>query len=74
MTAAEEAGKAVNGFLDSMKTQPLSLALVILNVALMFLLYQVYTKADQAREAQMQLIFSAQREMQVLLSKCVVPN
>ncbi len=74
MGATEEATKAVGSFMDSMKSQPLSLALVILNVALMFLLYQVYTKADSAREAQMQLIFAAQKDMQVLLSKCVVPN
>ncbi len=74
MGASEEASKAVGSFFDSLKTQPLSLALVVLNLALMGLLYLVFTKVDEARQAQMEMIFGAQKDMQVLLSKCVVPN
>ncbi len=74
MGATEEASKAVGSFMESMKSQPLSMALVILNVALMLLLWKVYSRADEMRQAQMQMIFGAQKDMQVLLSKCVVPN
>lgn len=69
-----ETGKAVSGFLDVMKTQPLSLMLGVMNVGLLYVLLSVYSKADEARHAQMAMIFKSQSEMQVLLSRCVVPD
>lgn len=72
--AVEETGKAVGGFIDVMKTQPLSLALVVMNAALLYVLWSIYSGADAARKEEMTLIFGAQEKMQVLLSKCIVPT
>ncbi len=73
MGTTEEAGKAVNSFLDIMKSQPLSLALVVMNILLLMLLWSVYNSADKARQDEMSMIFKAQSDMQILLSRCVVP-
>ena len=74
MGATEEAGKAVGSFMDIMKGQPLALALVIVILVLLALLWSTYRSADEARQAEMTMIFKAQNDMQVLLSKCVVPG
>lgn len=74
MSATDEAGKAVSGFVDAMKSQPLSLALVVMNICLMALMWKVYTKADETRQAQMKMIFDAQKEVQQLLVRCVIPD
>jgi hypothetical protein len=73
MGATEETAKAASGFMEAMKGQPLSLALVVMNICLMGLMWKVYTKADETRQAQMKMIFEAQREVQQLLVKCVIP-
>ena len=70
----QEAGKAVGSFMEIMKSQPLSLALVVMNVLLLALLWSVYKGADEARQAEMTMIFKAQSDMQTLLSRCVVPE
>jgi hypothetical protein len=74
MGVSEEGGKAVGGFFDAMKGQPLSLALVVMNICLMALMWKVYTKADETRQAQMSMIFAAQKEVQQLLVRCVIPD
>ena len=74
MGAVEETGKAIGGFIDVMKHQPLSLALVAMNLALMGLIYVVAIKAGEARQQQMTMIFKAQSEIQQLLARCVVPD
>lgn len=74
MGAIEETSKAAGSFMEIMKSQPLSLALVIMNILLLALLWSVYRSADEARAAEMSLIFKAQSDMQLLLSRCVVPD
>ena len=44
MGIEEEAGKAVGGFVSALKDQPLSLALVVMNIALL-------ARADHVTEA-----------------------
>ncbi len=70
MGATEEAGKAVGSFVDVMRSQPLSLALVVMNIGLMLLMYMLWTAAEDHRNKQMELIFSSQREVQLLLARC----
>ena len=74
MGATEEAGKAVGSFMEIMKTQPVMLALVGVIFFQGVLLWSVYRSADEARQTEMTMIFKAQSDMQVLLSKCVVPG
>jgi len=63
MTIAE-AGKAVGGFFDVMRGNPLSLALVVMNFAL--LAYIFYTGGNALDQ-----VYRANAEAQKLLAKCV---
>jgi len=68
----EEVGKVASGFVESLKQQPLSLALVVMNFALLGLLYYVAGMAAGAREREVSLVYADQKEIRELLSKCVV--
>ncbi len=74
MGAIEEGGKAANSFMEAMKSEPLSLALVIMNVCLLVTLWSIYNSAEEYRNKQMEMIFASQKNMQELLAKCVVPE
>ena len=73
MGATEEAGKAVGGFLDALKTQPLSLALVVMNLALLAMFYFILTAQATSDASERKLMYEAQRETQQLLAHCTVP-
>ena len=59
-------GKAAAGIVDSLKSQPLSLALVIMNVALLALFYVIVKSA----EARQNVLADQQTKFVELLSKC----
>ena len=63
MTASE----AVTGIVDELKSQPLSLALVIMNVALLALVY-VIIGASERRHDQ---VAAQQKQLVELLANCV---
>jgi hypothetical protein len=70
----EETGKAVHSFMDIMRTQPLALALVVMNFGLIgFTYYQASTFTTQRRE-NVALFVDIQKEVQKLLSQCIVPG
>jgi hypothetical protein len=64
MSAVGEAGKAVGGFFEIMRTQPLALALVVMNFAL--LAYIFWTGGNA-----MEQVYKANAESQKLLARCV---
>lgn len=68
--AAEEVGKAAGIFMGVMKDQPLSLALVVMNVLLLGLFFYVTHLATANRGNELQMIFAAQKEVQQLLYNC----
>lgn len=70
MGTTEEASKAVGSFFDIMKTQPLSLALVIMNLALLWILWSNIERGQE----ELKMMYSAQATTQQLLSHCVVPD
>ena len=70
----QEGGKAVNSFIDSLKAQPLSLALVVMNLALLALLYYVAERTSEVRKHDVELIYKQQEQVQALLARCVVPE
>jgi hypothetical protein len=70
----EEAGKVAGGFLDAMKSQPIMLGLVVLNLAMVVMLYVVIRFAQDQRRTEFEMIFTGQREVQQLLSTCIVPQ
>jgi hypothetical protein len=54
--AVEEAGKVAGGFIDSMKSQPLALALIVLNVIFLLIFWFIFDRAshrNQERETQL---------------------
>jgi len=70
----EEVGKVATGFIDVMKSQPLALSLVIMNIGLLILFYLIMDRVgtmNREREAAMRL---EQKEIREILTKCVVPN
>jgi hypothetical protein len=72
--AAEEAGKVASGFIDAMKSQPMALALAVMNILLIAMFwYTIEKSTDRAREREHALM-AEQKEVRELLAKCVVPG
>jgi hypothetical protein len=69
--AGEEAGKAAGLFMNIMKDQPLSLALVIMNCVLLALFFYVIRTATEVRHKEMERIYAAQAETNKLLYSCI---
>lgn len=70
----EEAGKAVGGFMEVMKTQPLSLALVVMNVALLGFFWFILDRVHTTRQSEMAMIYKDHEQVRDLLARCVVPG
>ena len=66
----EEGAKAATSFIDALKAQPLSLALVVMNIGLLGFLYYSGVAAHQEREAEMKLLYENRSEMARLLYQC----
>lgn len=65
----EEAGKVAGGITEALKSVPLALSLVVMNIALLVVLFIVIKYAHDNRR----LDREAEQELQQLLSHCVVP-
>ena len=72
--AIEESAKLAGGFLDALKREPLSLSLVVMNLALLGAGYLLLTTVAAQREREVNLMYADKREVRELLAKCVVPN
>jgi hypothetical protein len=66
----QEGGRAVNSFMDAMKSQPLSLALVVMNIGLLGFLYYDGIVAHDERKTEMELLYKNRTEMAELLYRC----
>jgi hypothetical protein len=71
--ALEEGARAAGTFMTIMKEQPLSLALSIMNLALIGLIWWFTTKQIEVRNHDLELYFAHQKETALLLSRCIVP-
>jgi len=67
------AKEATMGFIDSMKDNPLSLALCVMNFAMIGLLYYQSSLFNTQRQENVKLFLEVQKEVQKLLSQCIVP-
>jgi hypothetical protein len=74
MGAAEEAGKVAGGFVDALKREPLSLALVLMNLALLAFFYVLLTAVASQREREIGLLYADKKEVREMLARCVVPG
>jgi len=72
--ATEEAGKVAVTFMDIMRTQPLALALAVMNVCLLGLFWYIADKASDTRREEFTQLLQAQKEVNELLARCVVPH
>jgi hypothetical protein len=70
----EEVGKATGSFIDALKREPLSLALVLMNLALLAFCYVILTTVAAQRKEEVSLLYQDKKEVRELLAKCVVPD
>src|SRR4029077_14168712 len=71
---SEEGAKAVSGFVNVFKNEPLSLALIAMNVCLLLFFYILLTTVADQREREINLLYKDMAAVRELLSKCVVPE
>ena len=67
----EEAGKAVGGFVTAMGTQPLALALVVMNFVLLGYVFYLGSSITTSRKETTELIVGWQKETDHLMVNCV---
>jgi len=60
--------------MDAMKSQPVMLGLVVMNLAMVGMLYVVIRFAQDQRRNEFDLIYKSQSEVQRLLAQCVIPK
>jgi hypothetical protein len=70
----EETSKQVGFFMSIMRQQPLSLALVVMNFALLGFIFFIAHRINETRKFEFEAIYKAQKEVQELLSRCIVPS
>jgi hypothetical protein len=69
----EEAGQTARSFVDALKGQPATLALIVANAAMLVFMFYALSKAAQFRDSLLNQQFVYQREVSLLLAKCIVP-
>ena len=71
---AEEAAKVASGFMTAMSSNPVMLGLVVMNLAMVGMLWFVIKVAQDMRKSEFEMIFAQQKEVQQILTRCIVPN
>ena len=70
----EEVARAAGSFFEALKSQPLSLALVVMNFALIGYIYYGSVILNNERHNELQLLYRNRREVAVLLAYCTWPS
>lgn len=70
----EQVAKAAGGFFEAMRSQPMALALVVSNFALIGYLYYEGSSLNAERKAERELLYQNRREVAVLLARCNWPH
>ena len=70
----EEVGKVAGGFVSSLKDQPLSLALVVMNLAMLVFFYFLLSTVASQREREVTQLHQEQKDVREMLGKCIVPE
>lgn len=70
----EEAGQTARSFIDALKQQPATLALIVANIAMLVFLFYALAKAAEFRESLLKNQFDYQKHVTELLAKCIVPD
>jgi len=72
--AVEETAKVASGFMTAMSSNPVMLGLVVMNLAMVGMLWFVIKVAQDMRKSEFEMIFAQQKEVQQILTRCIVPN
>ena len=70
----EEGAKIAGGIIDSLKTQPATLAMIVISFGLLGYTFYEGHAFNVQRNIMLQKFLDYQKEMSQLLSKCVVPG
>lgn len=70
---ADEAGQTARSFIDALKQQPATLALIVANIAMLVFMFYALAKAAEFRDGMLRGQLEYQKHVTDLLSKCVVP-
>lgn len=70
----EEGGKTIRTFMDVLKQEPISLALVVMNIALLIIFYIVIQAAGTTRAREVAMIYENEKRNSELLAKCIDPE
>ena len=71
--ASEEAGQTVRSFIDALKGNPATLALIIANMAMLVFMFYALSKGAEFRDTMIKNQFDYQKHVSELLARCVVP-
>lgn len=69
-----EGVRIVGGVVDALKREPLSLALVLMNVCLLAFFYVIMTTVAEQRKREVDLMYKDQEKIREVLSHCIVPD
>ena len=73
MNVPEEVGQTTRNFIDALKQQPATLALIVANITMLVFMFYALAKAAEFRDSMIKGQFEYQKHVTELLSKCVVP-
>ena len=62
--------KVANGIVDALKREPLTLALVVINIGMLLLIFYIAKGSAETRRSELEHIFQNQAEMMRILSQC----
>jgi hypothetical protein len=67
---AEEVGQTARSFIDALKGQPATLAMAVVNFALLAFIFYALQRAAESREKLLEQVFQNGKELNQLLSQC----
>jgi hypothetical protein len=73
MSPIQSTGKVAAGFFEALKSEPIVLALCVMNFALIGFTYYQSSLFNSQRAENVKLFVQVQSEVQKLLSQCIIP-
>ena len=70
----EEAGATARSVIDTFRAQPFTLAMVLMNFALVGYIYYESVTINNERHNELQLLYQNRREVAILLARCHWPE
>lgn len=71
---AEEVGGTARSFIEALRGNPATLALIVANVAMLVFVFYALAKGAEFRDKLLTSQFEYQRHVSELLAKCIVPE